>query len=172
MRRVKHSKPTVSIFADASIKRDLAGWGGWARGDGRGPIFLKGPATAHKSSTVVELEALAKTTASLFNRGYLSGEDVSVLLQSDSLHGLEVLNFVLQNAWATKKSSGVKIERSRPPKPDEAPWANHICNMLEHCEVVYLRHVKGHRGGDTSRSWVNEQCDRLAKEAVQEQELK
>lgn len=40
--RIRHAKPTLTIFADASIfaKQKLAGYGGWAKGDDDGFVWI------------------------------------------------------------------------------------------------------------------------------------
>ena len=68
---VKHSKPTLTIFADASVMQNTAGWGGWARGDDREPILLSGPAAHSNSTVIVELEALAEFHDALKSSGLL-----------------------------------------------------------------------------------------------------
>lgn len=167
---IRHSKPNLTIFADASILKTTAGWGGWARGDNRESILLSGPATHSKSSVIVELEALAEFIDVLKSSGYMRDTDTAVLLQSDSLGALQQLNHQLGNSWATKKPTGAKILRPRrPPPPENMIFTTRIREALQHCDVVYLRHVYGHQGGKTSRSWVNEQCDQLAKQAARAQ---
>lgn len=162
---IAHSKPNITIFADASIYPNLktAGWGGWARGDNRESITLGGALPFGNCTTVAELQALAGVLEGLRGAGYLQDDDKSVILQSDNLTALNYLNLRLQNSFASKKG-GAEIKRAKRIKPDaEAPIAR-IAASLAHASVIYLRHVKGHEGGKHARSWVNEQCDRRAKQ--------
>ena len=162
---VAHFKPTLTIFADASIYNDkrVAGWGGWARGDDRQPILLGGSAPWHKNSGVVEAHALSGMIHALRANGYFSDGDVSVLLQSDSLQALGVLNLALPNSWASARGTGSHIGRAANVAPAFIEPVRAIQAALAPCAVVYLRHVKGHKGGGTARSWANEQCDKRAK---------
>lgn len=165
-----HSKPTITIFADASIypDRKTAGWGGWARGDERESITLGGSLPFGNCTTVAELQALAGMLEGLSDAGYLKESDVSVILQSDSLTALNYLNLRMANSFASKKG-GAEIKRAKRVKPEaEGPIAR-IIAALSRAGVVYLRHVKGHQGGGHARSWVNEKCDRRAKQEARAQ---
>jgi|GEM_PF-1988206 len=166
MRTIEHSKPSLTIFADASIYVDemASGWGGWARGDDRDPILAGGPAKFSKDSSIVELWALALFIEQLVDGEYMSEADKSIILQSDSLHALQMLNAELPNSWASiRKHGGADIKRAATIPQEAKEPIDRIGAALKHCDVVYLRHVKGHQGGRHARSWVNEQCDRRAK---------
>lgn len=160
-----HSKPSLTIFTDASIRKDTAGWAGWANGDHREQVTHSGPASWSQSSTVVELEAIAQMLIKLAQTQYLTQSDRSILIQSDSLNGLQVLRFVLPQSWPSNRDTGAPIGRPQRPIPLEKGWCDVIATLTSHCDVVYLRHVRAHKGGNTNRSWVNEICDKLAKEA-------
>lgn len=167
---VVHSKPTITVFADASAFPDgRAGWGGWARGDDRAPVFHSGPAPFNRSSGVVELWALALHVENLINTGYVIRADRSLILQSDSLYALGALNAVVPNSYASSRKQGDSlIMRAKTVAPNALEPAKRVAAALAHADVVYLRHVKGHAGGAHARSWVNEQCDRLAKAAAKQ----
>lgn len=167
---VSHSKPTVTIFADASAFPDgRAGWGGWARGDDRAPVFYSGPAPFDRSSGVVELWALALHIEKLIAESYITTTDKSLILQSDSLYALGVLNAVARNSYTSSAKVGdSRILKSKSVSPDAMAPAKRVAAALEFADVVYLRHVKGHAKGVHARSWVNEQCDKLAKAAAKQ----
>lgn len=162
---VIHEKPTITIFADASIypTRRAAGWGGWARGDDRKSVALGGALPFGNCTTVAELQALAAMLEGLRAEGYMTDADTSVILQSDSLTALANLNLRLTNSFTSRRSGGVEIHRAKAVKPEAEEPIARIKAALDHATVVYLRHVKGHQGGQHTRSWVNEQCDRRAK---------
>lgn len=169
---ITHGKPNVTIFTDASVlhKHRVAGWGGWARGDGRGAVLHDGPVPFSANSTIAEAWAIALMIEHLVNTRYLTENDERLLIQSDSLQALEVLNHALPNSHATCRSeTGSVINRAKSiPGNLHAP-INRIAQHARARTVVYLRHVKGHMGGKNARSWVNEQCDTRARAAARAQ---
>ncbi|ABN75784.1 RNase H family protein [Cereibacter sphaeroides] len=160
-----HSPPSLTIFADASVipQQQVAGWGGWARGNGRQPLLEGGPVPFAADSTLAELHALASMIERIHETGYMLPDDRSVLLQSDSLGALGILNLALENSWASKRAGSADIKRARTIKPAVEVPIRRIVSLLDGTQVVYLRHVRGHEKGRHARSWVNEQCDKRAK---------
>jgi ribonuclease HI len=161
---ITHSKPSLTIFADASIyaDRSIAGWGGWARGDDREPVVFGGPAPFDRDSAIVELWALALMAQHLNQTGYLRDGDTSILLQSDSIGALAALRNKLPQAYPAK-GSDVAISRMNKVKAQAVEPLRIIGGLLSRASVIYVKHVRGHQGGGAARSWVNEACDRRAK---------
>jgi ribonuclease HI len=160
-------KPTLTIFADASVMTCGAGWGGWAKGDGRPSTFGGGPLGMFNDATAAELMALHAWLTSLRASDYLRRDEPSLIVQSDSVLALNTLARLMPNARiAQVKDDGVIVMPVKRVNPKYGPTAALIAETLRGSSVVYLRHVRGHRGGDTSRSWVNEECDRRAKEGA------
>lgn len=168
--KLQHGKPTLTMFTDASIQTrpNRAGWGGWARGDDRNPTWSKGEASWHRSSCVVEMEAIAKMLLHTAHSGYMQAMDRHILIQSDSLIALNTLRGALGNSYASNRETGAAINPKGviPKNRDMDDWIEIIRTLTNHCQVVYLRHVYAHREGVTVRSHVNEMCDRLAKEGA------
>lgn len=167
-------KPSLTIFADASLhaKQRIVGWAGWARGDARQSIIASGHAPSCDDSTVAELWALALFADRLRSDGYMTLADESIILQSDSLNALRAINSRIPSARAAQaKDNGVPVTPAKKINPREKEPLDRIANTLDFARVIYLRHVRGHEGGSHSRSWVNEQCDRLAKREARAQLL-
>lgn len=167
---MRHSKPTVTVFADASVYHHdkVAGWAGYVRGDDRRPQWYQGPAVFSKDVSVVELEALALSVHLATEAGYITDNDTHILLQSDCLHGLEMLWRSLPNTWPTGQGDA-KLRHQRTAKEEHTPHIQMLFRLLQNRQVVYLKHVKGHQQGKHARSWVNEQCDKRAKQEARRQ---
>lgn len=167
---MRHQKPSLTLFADASVYKDhkVAGWGGYARGDGRDPTWAQGPAKFDEDVTTVELWALANIVESVVSSSYITSEDTHILLQSDCLFGLEMLWCELPNTWATAGSDATIKTKRTVTQSAKTPIQSIKAN-LSGCQLIYLKHVKGHKNGIHSRSWVNERCDVMAKEEARRQ---
>jgi ribonuclease HI len=167
---MKHHKPTVTVFSDASVYHNhkVAGWAGYVRGDDRKPKWFQGPAVFSPDVTSVELEALAQSVQLAMDAGYITKNDTHILLQSDSLHGLEMIWRSLPNTWPAGKGDA-KLGSKRPAKKDHTPHIQKLFRLLRNRQVVYLKHVRGHQQGIHSRSWVNEECDQRAKKEAKRQ---
>lgn len=169
---IKHQKPSLTVFADASVnhQKKVAGWGGWARGDKRRSVFPGGRLDHNRRIHVVELWALALCLIELKGNGYLTDQDNAIILQSDCLIALNVINKAMANATPAKPKPGdATIGEAKLVKPYEAEPVKIIKDLLGKCGVVYLRHVKSHQNGSHSRSWVNEACDQRAKQEMRSQ---
>lgn len=164
---MNHQKPTLTVFADASIQPKFisAGWGGWVRGDDRKPLFGSGRAPYRGDTSLVELSALVLWLERLYKDRYFSPADTHISLQSDSLGALQRLK-ALPNTHATHNSGDARITSPILPTGEYLLWAERLQAITTHCDVIYLKHVRGHQGGKHSRSWINERCDTLAKKAA------
>lgn len=169
---LSHAKPTLTVFTDASLfnKDCVAGWGGWARNDTSPKVFDGGPLPYSKHTDVLEAWAMALFLQKLKDTGYFA-DDKSIILQADNINMLGALLWALPNGHAAKpRDGGVKVTKnSVNDKSEMAVPVQLICDMLKDADVVYLRHVRGHQKGSTTRSYVNEECDKLAKKFAQAQ---
>lgn len=166
---MQHAKPTMTIFADASVYQDkkVAGWAGYVREDDRKPLWFSGPAKFSPDVTTVELHALAMTVRNAFP--YERQENhTHLLLQSDCLYGLEMLWYALKNGWPVG-SGDAKMSARKVPTIGAWEQINLMLPHLVGREAVYLKHVKGHQNGVHARSWVNERCDKMAKHEARKQ---
>ena len=168
---IKHCKPSLTIFTDASIlpQRRTAGWGGWARGDNRAPIFLNGRAEFSDNTSLVELWAVTSMVRKIVSNGYFLDEDKSIVIQADNLHTLNLINTFIPNAYAAavKHSRDQRVGRVSSIGSQYKLPLQILKEHFEGTDIVYLKHIKGHQGGKHNRSTVNEICDRLAREAAQ-----
>lgn len=169
---VDHSKPTLTIFTDASLSERMksAGWGGWARGDYREPIFRSGKCEYSQNTSLVELWAVCHMLEKIVREGYFYDEDKSVVIQSDNLHTLNIMHTGINNSWAVKPQHARDVRVQRASRIDQhfLHPLDRIKGCLHGTSIVYLKHIKGHQGNAHHRSKVNEICDRLAKEAVRD----
>lgn len=162
-------KPTVTIFADASVdpKTKVAGWACWIKANGAESIIrgapLKKPVV---DSTEAELSALANAVAVAAAVGVLSGH---VLLQSDSADALSCILWGVKGAIQSPARDGYSFQRRRraPRKEYHAAIAA-IDNARRKTGItIAVRHVRGHQEGD-GRQWVNRKCDEVAKRFMRE----
>lgn len=167
---MKHSKPTITIFADASVYYDekVAGWAGYVRGDYREPQWFQGPADFSSNVTSVELNALVQSIQLAVDMGYITSNDTHILLQSDCLNALEIIWSSFPNTCPMRKVH-TKLVSKRYIKKDHAPYIQKLSGLLQNRQVVYLKHVKGHQKGIHARSWINEECDKRAKKEARKQ---
>ncbi len=170
---MRHDKPTVTMFADASIyaQHRVAGWAGFIRADAQSPVWVKGKAPfTNKRSCVDDAEtyALSRTVLHAKTCGLIEEGTTHVLLQSDSLTALSYFWFVLDNCHPTRGGDAQLLNPKKPNNHSKS-YVSEVGSILRGMEVVYLKHVKGHRNGVRARSWVNERCDKLAKEEARRQ---
>lgn len=164
-----HAKPTLTIFADASVYHDkkVAGWAGYVRGEEKGDWF-QGPAPYNADVDAVELFALTATVKQARDNCLILATDTHVLLQSDSLSALSMIQQAMSNTWFAAGSDRPQSYDKRA-RGTAGTYAEELKAILGGMEIVYLKHVKGHRNGVHARSWVNEQCDRRAKQESKKQ---
>lgn len=167
-RALKHSKPDISVFTDASIfnKTKSAGWGGWAKGDRRRTTILSGQAPFHTNTGLVELYAITAMIEELFETDYLWADDKSIIIQSDSTSALGYLLNSLQYTSASHLPESARLEPRLPP-PQAFPLIERCHLYLQHFRIVYLRHVRAHQEDGNSRHGVNNICDVKAKSEAQ-----
>ena len=170
---MRHAKPTVTMFADASIylQHRVAGWAGFIRADEHPPVWAKGKAPFTNSRSCVddaETFALSRTVMQAKKCELIKDNTTHVILQSDSLTALSYFWFVLNNCHPTRGGDAKMLAPKRPNNHSRS-YVSEVGAILRGMEVIYLKHVKGHRNGVHARSWVNERCDQLAKEAARKQ---
>lgn len=165
---LNHQKPKLTLFTDASWfqQKKVAGWGGWARGDNRGSVFGSGPLYEMDNVTLLEAQASLNMIRWVKQTGYLLPSDTHVMIQSDSLGFLNALS-LKDRTHITKHNDAAPIVRPKKMRDDLKNPVNSIMEELSWVEVVYLRHVRGHKPSHKSgRQWVNNKCDTLAKQAA------
>lgn len=173
----------VTLFADASVLPQLgtAGWGAWAKGDGRASQLMSGPLETHKgpgmrpafdqNANVAELMAIEEALLHLEQTSYFHAADEAIMIQSDCVAALEALMGSVPNTIFKPHPQGVQSINYRHPSrgmlsPVELQSARIINTTLARIKLrAILRHVKGHSNNGT-RSWVNRQCDKLAYDAA------
>lgn len=147
----------VSLFTDASLcgQTDVAAWASWGKST-RGTFRDQGilPVTT-KNTTLAELMAIVLGIESLIaNAIALRGD--KFLLQSDSKQALQILR--------DSATSG------RGTWEDHKETLNYIFEYkasLEQAGYSFIyKHIKGHSGSDTPRTWVHSDCDTRAKEQM------
>ncbi len=154
----------MTIFADASFcQSGAAGWGVWAKRDGweKGKLFSGAFRQKMPDICTAEISALA-------NGIYAALEDdiTIVMLQSDSVDALRAVKSAVISRIKPAPGSTVDVRGEFTPRNEQDRAALEIIKTKLSGKIVELRHVKGHsRGG--GRSWVNHQCDRLAREGMQ-----
>jgi ribonuclease HI len=159
----------LTLFADASFcpKTGAAGWGAWAKRDGwMNGRFYGGPMRRpFKTSNSAEICGIASALHEIHAAGSL--EDVeTVIIQCDNVVALGmILSHVERSRTASRKGArDVDIPLVRWAKCDElARKAISAIRRTTQGKTIWLRHIRGHGTDDTTRSWVNEQCDAEAK---------
>ena len=163
---IEHIKPTLTILADASVKPLIqrAGWGGWIKGSGRRSVTCCGSLPYSPNTSLAELSALLSALEYGLKILYITDDDVSIILQSDSVAALGVLAKNLPNSFVAKYRAGdAKVVPCSLKNSEGLLHKAH--EITSGFKVVYLRHVRGHRNGVNTRSYVNELCDSLASKA-------
>lgn len=141
----------VTIIADASHcpETHAAGYGFWIaseRGKNGGSGAFKELVATNNQA---EMMALVNGLHTACKRGLVQAKD-AVLLQTDCMHAI--------GAFEGKRTN-------MPPKEQElVSYMRKLCTTME--ITVSFRHVKGHTAGLDPRSFVNNQCDALAKKAM------
>lgn len=155
------TKPTVTIFADASFDSNykVGGWACWIKGDGF-PATTRGAAIKDRvtDSSQAEMIAIANALHVAKGMGALRGH---IFIQSDCLHALASILMKCPTAKDRPIRGGHRIHKATQIKSHHEPVLRSILTNLEGI-TVSLRHVKGHQDGTESRSWVNNHCDEIA----------
>lgn len=163
----------LTLFTDAShcSRTGAAGWGAWfkRRDMPQGHMLGGEIACIVQTSSEAEIHAIAQALDTLARRGWLHSPVDAVLLQSDSVRALQL---ILQCLPGTKESQhqhssiSTIITRNRlAATPIERGALFVIQDVLQHPQAI-VRHVKGHQQGE-GRSWVNRQCDAIARKHMQ-----
>lgn len=162
----------ITIFVDASwCPRTFAGGAGaWIKKDGWGRGYTLGDALPVKtrSSSVAELLGIHQVMKFLHEQGDLS--DVQhLMLQCDNTNALAaIMRWAKFQEAATKgeRDVRVKLDYAAHFRAEERDWARSVGEWTSHIRSRLVRHVKGHQEGTSTRSWVNEKCDEIAKTAM------
>jgi len=165
-RTLKHRKPDVSIFTDASAfqKTQSSGWGGWAKGDRRKTVIKAGRAPYHKNTGLIELYAIVSMVEELFESEYLECTDKSVIIQSDSVTALGYVLNAFQYSVPSYLPGSANLKPMLPPAEGMA-MLGRMHDFLQLMDIIYVRHVKSHQSKETTtRHGVNNLCDIKAKE--------
>lgn len=140
----------VTINTDASFNKDIlrASYAFWIKTDNY-TIKMSGIIrTKCKDSTEAELKCIV-------NALYVVSKQIgikSIIVNTDSLNSIHVL---------TKDIENIRKYRLH--------WADKymkIANSYINGKKVKYRHVKAHSGTDSSRTYVNDWCDKMAKERL------
>jgi ribonuclease HI len=157
----------LTLFCDASYHAGAAGWGAWAkRHDWPSGIVFGG---AFKAETGIancgeaELCAIANGLFYLRRHGHLDGI-TKIMVQSDSAHALGMMLSRIPNCQhAEHKESGNLSTPKKLRKLSEVCTKGlDVIFALTAGTELCVRHVRAHKKGE-GRSWVNRQCDRIAR---------
>lgn len=159
----------ITIFVDASwCPRTFAGGvGAWVKKEGWGRGYTLGAPLPNKtpSSSSAELLGIHQVIKFLHEQGDLRDVDWLVL-QCDNTNALAaVMRWGKFQEAATKgdRDVRVKLEYATAFRGHERAWAKEVGEWTSHMRSRLVRHVRGHQEGTTTRSWVNEKCDEIAK---------
>lgn len=163
---------SMTLFVDASwcpVTKE-AGVGAWCIKHG----WLQGSTLGMrlgkcKDSTRAELLGIAKTCE--FIKSHNEFINVSYLMiQSDSLYSLcAMIKYGKFGAAPVKgKRDCDPMEKIKTVPSGLKDLAERIHLATVDCQTKVVRHVRGHENSRTSRSWVNERCDTLAKKYMRE----
>lgn len=164
-KRLRHRKPDVTMFTDASAitHKKAAGWAGWAKGDRRGSQSHSGQLPFHPNTNILELYAILNMVETLVETGHIRRSDKSMIIQSDSLGALGyMLNSLDYVAMSHLPESALLNPMLAPPAA--VPLVHRLHETLSSFEIVYVRHVRAHKDDDGSRHSVNNSCDELARQ--------
>lgn len=159
---------SFTLFVDSSWcpRTKVGGIGAWCK---KG-VWQKGHTFGGKLEQAVngstQAELLGIVQCMEFLDKYREFDNITYLmLQCDSLNALGLLVRYTEFNEAPAKGSGVPVSKAHrlKPSPEERTWLRRLDPILEKCEIKVVRHVRGHEEGSTTRSWVNEQCDAIAK---------
>lgn len=151
---------TINTDASYSNKYKLAAFAFWIVSD-KGKICKAGPLKekAH-NPTHAELMAIANAVyifCEAFKKGHFSGVS-KIIINTDCLNGIYIITDDVKN-----------IRRYNLKSTFYKKSVQFIKKLIgEHLPGVKieLRHVKAHKSTETAREWVNDWCDRSAKEEL------
>ncbi|MDW9481368.1 hypothetical protein GOB57_22230 [Sinorhizobium meliloti] len=159
----------VTIFCDVSFcpNTKAAGYGAWYRRDGmeKGVFFGEPIPVPCQSSNDGEFWGVTMALRRVFKELV----DVStVVLQCDNLNALSWLREFHPNAAAVGEHHNTHgIPQSSRSYPRSMATAIAIVRAMSPSVRIWLKHVKGHDNkSKTARSWVNKQCDSIAREQM------
>lgn len=169
-------RPHATIFADASFcpKTGSAGWAAWMICGGKSSLTIGGRITApapmsYDAETFAAVNALYAARAA----GYFTAGQV-VMLQSDCLRALAIFRYFVPGTVESRHRDGLAttpIGKKKLKAPDKLALAAIEKLMAETPVKIVVRHVRGHQPGH-GRAWVNEECDRLAKQHMRDARAK
>lgn len=168
------SPPALTLFVDSSFhpKIRVGGWGAWAKYDGWEKGYTAGgpiPSTYDlRNSTDAELAGITMALQRLAANP--PGPLDHIVLQCDSLIALQLIVGALLGRSASRAhNTDAHVRSGYQAKSDlERLCLREIKEATASLQIncrppLWVRHVKGHLAGTTSRSWVNEKCDEIAK---------
>lgn len=168
MYNITHSKPLLTIFADASVKERTrkAGWGGWAIYDGKKSIYSSGKVNFINNSSYAELVGLTEMVKHVVNTEYAFC-NTHMTLQSDSLTALGWIYNYVPNVYAAqvKEAKDKSIVKVASIPEYCKPYIDELYTYIYNSPLVYLKHIKGHQKKGSPRAYINDRCDRLADKA-------
>lgn len=148
----------VSLFTDASFchRTCAGGWGAFIACE-RGKRYGGGQIEEYcKDSSHAELLAVRYGLRFAAERKLLRPKD-EILLQTDSLTAMEVME-----TFAVRTRIKEYTEVHDRIRKGLMAWENKL----------RVRHIKGHSGTGTSRTYVHNKCDRLAHEGMRKARIK
>lgn len=165
----------LTVFSDASwdSKYGAAGFGAWAmREDWKSGQFMSGPLNqVLVSSTEAELCGIAKALHSLPKDAFDGITNLS--LQCDAVGALGMIYYRLIGRVQLSHVNGEKdvpiLRNTRDITLLQRQALNVIRKTVPLDVPIFLRHIKGHgKKSGSGRTWVNNQCDKLAKQHMRE----
>jgi ribonuclease HI len=164
----------LTVFVDAShcSQTRAAGWGAWARRDDwqRGALLGDGFKQDIPNSAVAELCGIANALTVLKQQGAFA-DIVLINVQCDCLRALSLMLTCIPWCTISKKAktgSAIPLIRNSNIAVMEQQAIDAI-RVATSGHRISVKHVKGHSGRAEGRSWVNDQCDRIAKRHMEQQ---
>lgn len=162
---------SATIISDASFHppSKSAGWAAWMKADGKESVIYSGAIKVEVlDSTHAELMAIANALAAATRGGYLERK-ANVLVQSDNVIALALVQIAVPGTPERKHPNGVSTSLSVPKRPTYLkrfqPQMRVVADLVAEFELTLaVRHVRGHTQGG-GRQWVNRACDKAAKRA-------
>lgn len=157
----------ITLFCDVSYCPDskATGYGAWYRREGmeKGAFFGEPIPVPCASSNDGEFWGVVMALRRVFKD---NPDATTVVLQCDNINALSWVREFHPNAVAVgehHKTHGIPQASRSYPKSMKTAIA--IMRAMSPDVRIWLKHVKGHdKKSKTARSWVNKQCDALARE--------